>query len=169
MHGRLLRVDALGHALLRRHAHAQAFVGADRSVRNRRGNQDDLTGRDFNDTGLALDRRASGELEVNQIVIRRARELRFTSGDVFGRDPQALALEDRRPGAIAADRRAAQQVEGPDLRNHSLSHARGADDRAFFALHPDMLPRLPVRHKLADLFTHDFTSNNIYLKNRTQI
>src|SRR5581483_1536479 len=93
-------------------------------------------------------------LQINKVVIRGARELRFAAGNEFRGDSQAVAFEDRHPRAVAAERRAAQQIEGPDVRHRPLSHARGADDGALFALHPDMLRRLPVSHELAYFPAH---------------
>src|SRR5262245_13467358 len=62
LHRRFFRIDALGDAFLRRHAHTQTLIRADRPVRNRRGNQHDLTRFDFYDATFAFDLRAAAEL-----------------------------------------------------------------------------------------------------------
>src|SRR4029450_7201913 len=87
-------------------------------------------------------------------MIRRARELRLASGDMFNGDPQTVALEYRDSRAIARKRRAPKQIERANSRDHSLPHAGRADDRAFVPVHPDMLRRLPVRHELAYFLSH---------------
>src|SRR6185369_7578213 len=155
LHRGLFRINAFGDKLLRRRSHAQAFVRACGAMGNRRGNQHDLAWRYFDNARLAFDRRAAGKLQIDDVVIRRPGELRLGAGEIFRRDPQAIALEDHRARSVTGKRRAAQEIERPDLRHQALSHARGADHRTFLTLHPNMLGWLPMRHKLANFFTHN--------------
>src|SRR6266498_2709403 len=154
LHRRLFRIHTFGHTLLRRHAHAQALVCARRAVRDRRRNEDDFAGLVFNDARFAFDLRTAAKLQIDHVMVRRARELFFASGHMFNSDPQTVALEDRNSRAIAGKRRASKQIEWANSRDHSLPHACGADDRAFVPFHPDMLRRLPVRHELAYFLSH---------------
>ena len=112
---RLFRIDAFGNKFLGRHAHAQALIRARAAVRNRRGNEHDFTGIDFDDAAFAFDLRAPAELQINQIMIRGAGELRLAAGDMFRGDSQTVAFEYRRARAIAGKRRAAQEIERSNL------------------------------------------------------
>src|SRR5262245_45199722 len=123
-------------------------------MRDRRWHQDALSRLQFHNTAFAFDLRSAGELEVDQIMIRRSGELLFKPIDVLSRYPQAVAFPDRRPSAVSGARRAAEQVEWSNLRHHSLSHAGGTDNRAFIPFNPNMFIRISVSHKLTDFFRH---------------
>ncbi len=87
-------------------------------------------------------------------MIGRPGKLLFHAVERFGRDAQSIPFPNRHPSAITGARRAPQQVEGADFRHGPLTHARRADHRALIAFHPNMLVRIPVRHKFTNFFTH---------------
>src|SRR5262245_46204390 len=123
-------------------------------MRDGRWHQDDLSRLQFHNAAFAFDLGSAGELEVDQIMIRRPGELLLKPLDVLSRYPQAVAFPDRCPSAVSGARRAAEQVEWSNLRHHSLSHASGANNGAFISFNPNVFIRIPVRHKLSNFFRH---------------
>src|SRR4029453_448241 len=126
-------------------------------MRDGRMHQDHFARLQVHNPAFTFDLRTAAELEINQIMIRRPGELLLDSVDVLSRYTQTYAFPDHHSVAVSGARCAAEQVDRPNLRHHSLPHPGGADNRAFIPFHPNMLIRIPMRHKLTDFFRHTVT------------